>query len=494
MSNNKLGQLIGITLSGGILAACGGGGGGADTVSSSSTPSAVTASSVGTITGFGSVYVNGVKFETDGTEYLVDDEDAFDDSALAVGMKVKVIGTINEDGVSGHAEKIIYDDDVEGPIDAASLDRVDADTVTFSIFGLPVRAHAKRTVYDDGASFATLAEGQVIEVSGYFDGNDIIASRIEDKTNMDDLFELKGTVTAYDSDSLTLSLLNGNEAGPFDIDPGALLEIPPDPIDQFVELKLAGQGSNLVVVEIESDDDNLPDDTNEEVHMHGILAQDDVNGYLINGMPVGINAGTGFSPESLENRLAAGMEISIEGKIRDGVMVADEIESKAGNIEIDARIVDISSSSAKSGSLTLDLGNGQALQVHTDNTTLFKDNSASDLDDDGSFNLGELAAGSDFTEIEAYRNAAGDLIASRIKREDSDHKTALKAPLEAFEPGASITMLGIHFAVGLATQYEIDGNDTTDAKAFFRSLSIGDTVKAEDENADGTAEVAGLDN
>lgn len=492
MSVKKLSQLIAITLSGGILAACGGGGGG-ESVSSSSTPSAVTTSSVGTITGFGSVYVNGVKFETDATEYLVDNEDAFDDSALAVGMKVKVIGTINDDGITGHARKIIYDDEVEGPIDAGSFDSVDANTVTFTVFGLPVRAHAKRTVYEDGAAFETLAEGQVIEVSGYFDGNEVIASRIENNTSAGDRFELKGTVSVYDGNRITVSLVNGTDAGPFNIDPGAVLEIPPDPIGQFIELKLVSSGSDLLVVKIESHDGNLLDDSDDDVHMQGILTDDDNNGFEVNGIPLRFNADTGFSPDSLENRLAAGMEVCVEGKMNNGVMVVDELESKESDIEIEARILDISSSSAKSGSLTLDLGNGQALTVLTDNTTLFKDSSSFDLDDDGSFDLGELAAGSDFVEVQVYRDETGKLIATRIKRQDPGQKTALKAAVEAFEPGSFVTMLGIGIAVGPATEYEMNDKSSNDATGFFGALSIGDTLEVEDADADGTADVIELD-
>ena len=155
MKHKLLIQCISLALASGGLMACGGGGGGGG--SSSGT---VSTSAVGTITGFGSIYVNGIKFETDHATYRVDDEDQFDDSALAVGMKVKVEGTINADGLTGSANSVVYDDDVEGPVDAGSLTEIDATTKTFSIFGLTVKADATGTVFDDGASFATLAEGQ----------------------------------------------------------------------------------------------------------------------------------------------------------------------------------------------------------------------------------------------------------------------------------------------------------------------------------------------
>ena len=195
-------------------------------------------SSIGTITGFGSIFVNGIEFETDSSSFHVDDEEKFDDSALAVGMKVKVTGTIDANGTTGKATSVFYDDDVEGPIDTGSLTTVNADTKTFTILGLAVSAHASRTVYDNGASFDTLAESQKIEVSGYFDGNQIVASRIEKQSDQDDEYELKGTVANYVAgNAVTLTLQNGASAGPYTISATAQLDIPIDPTGLFVELK-----------------------------------------------------------------------------------------------------------------------------------------------------------------------------------------------------------------------------------------------------------------
>ena len=156
MKPNYLLSCMGIALAVTSLAGCGGGGDG----SASTSSGAIT--SVGTISGFGSIYVNGVKFETDNASYEVDDETVYSDDDLAVGMKVRVEGTVNPDGITGTANSVYYDDDVEGPIDAGSLiTSLDGNTKTFTIFGLNILAHVTDTVYDDGASFDGLAENQV---------------------------------------------------------------------------------------------------------------------------------------------------------------------------------------------------------------------------------------------------------------------------------------------------------------------------------------------
>ena len=91
------------------LSACGGSGGSTDTTPVP--PSATAKSVVGTITGFGSIYVNGIEYDTNGASYEVDDASASDDSALAVGMVVKVQGSVNADGRTGSASSVSYDDE-----------------------------------------------------------------------------------------------------------------------------------------------------------------------------------------------------------------------------------------------------------------------------------------------------------------------------------------------------------------------------------------------
>lgn len=485
MTRNRLIEWIILALASSALAACGGGGGGS---------SAGTAgiSSVGTITGFGSIYVNGIEFETDSTSYRVDDEDRFDDSALAIGMKVKVEGTINDDGMSGIATSVYYDDDVEGPIDAGSLTTVDASTRTFSILGLSISADATRTVYDDGASFDSLAEGQKLEVSGYFDGSQIVASRIEKQNDLDDEFELKGNVASYDGSTISLTLQNGASAGPYNISTGAELDIPADPAGQFVEVKLEDQGGSLLVIRIETDDEDLLDDDENYVSIRGVLSEDDSGGFLLNGIPLDLTASTEYQPASLEGNLVAGMEIRIEGHMQGGILVAGEVESEDGDILIVARVINVNASDAKNGIVTLDLGNSQSLEVQTDNSTQFEDDSSSDLNDDDSFNLDELAIGTDFLEIEAYRNDAGQLVATGIEREDGGQDTRLKAPVDNFDANVSVTLLGITYSVDGGTSYEIE-DTTTSASNFFGSLNIDATVKVKDTGPDGTAEELDLD-
>lgn len=202
MTNKPLTRtaLVLIILSG--LAACGGGGG-------SSAP-ATQNTSKGAITAFGSIYVNGVEYETSGATVTMEGQPA-SESDLRVGMVVCVVKDSQ-----GTAAAVYYDDDLEGPVTA-----VDAAAGTFVVNGQTVTTDAT-TVFDDGiTSLADIVvDTTVVEVSGYDNGNGITATRVEagsndgsgdnsdpcDSSGHDgDEYELKGTVTAIDATSITVN-------------------------------------------------------------------------------------------------------------------------------------------------------------------------------------------------------------------------------------------------------------------------------------------------
>ena len=103
-----------------LLSASGGGRGG-DSLASSGSGGGIGGtgySSSGTIDGFGSIFVNGVEFETDEALIELDGKTATA-GELGLGMVVLVTGTVNEDGITGNATHVVFDDEVEGPVERA---------------------------------------------------------------------------------------------------------------------------------------------------------------------------------------------------------------------------------------------------------------------------------------------------------------------------------------------------------------------------------------
>jgi len=112
---NKLIAAIGLlVMCSSLLVACGGssGGGSSDTVAGIGGTGIVS----GKITGFGSVHVNGGKFEIDTSRFDVDGDTGANQDDLALGMVVQ-LRVETENGVfTNKAIEVVYDDEVEGPV------------------------------------------------------------------------------------------------------------------------------------------------------------------------------------------------------------------------------------------------------------------------------------------------------------------------------------------------------------------------------------------
>jgi hypothetical protein len=181
-----------LALSGALLiAACGGGGQQVAGIDARGTPLPSAVVSKGTITGFGSVIVNGVTYNTNSATFTIDGVPGTQ-SDLSVGDVIVVKGTVNDDGTSPSAASVTFDDAVEGPISA-----IDLLTQTITVLGQIVRIDAD-TSFDDSISPASLDGldiNDVVEVSGFFLANgSISATRIELKPPAGE-FELTGTVS-----------------------------------------------------------------------------------------------------------------------------------------------------------------------------------------------------------------------------------------------------------------------------------------------------------
>jgi len=156
-----------------LIGACGGGGGDVAGVGTGGTGSF----SVGTVTGFGSVYVNGVRYEDNGARVLDDDGNqkfiGTDDNPLRLGMVVEVSGTVDDSGSARTATQISYGAEIKGPVTA-----VDAAAGSFTVFGIEVRT-TSATLYANFGGVAALAPGNVVEVHGHPDaGGRIVATLV----------------------------------------------------------------------------------------------------------------------------------------------------------------------------------------------------------------------------------------------------------------------------------------------------------------------------
>ena len=183
-----------------ILTACGGGG-----ESGSVGAGAPAATTVGSISGFGSVIVNGVRFDDSAARVTDDADNSISSSSLGLGTTVEVSGSVNDDG-TGSASSINVFSEVQGPISNLNAG-------TFSILGFNVSVDGA-TVFAGFSGLSSLFNGNIVEVHGTRSGNAITATRIELKTPGvgDTLIKIRGQIANRTASTFTIGSVTVNYA------------------------------------------------------------------------------------------------------------------------------------------------------------------------------------------------------------------------------------------------------------------------------------------
>lgn len=485
MFSNRIVASTGFALLLAVLAGCGGSGDSDAPGTALNTPAATDQTVVGQITGFGSIYVNGIEFDTAGASYEVDDAVASDDDALAVGMVVKVEGSVNADGLMGTAFTVSYDDDIEGIVEELT-ETADADIKTFVVMDVTVVADANRTNFDSDDSsfnFDTIANGDVVEVSGDFGPDDrLYATYIELQEADDNEYEAKGTVSDWDgTESFVLNLRNGATLN-VRLDPNGA-QIPDAGImdTQFVEVEgtiedPAAVDWTLIAFKVELEDDDRLDEDDNEVEVKGMLNYDmDSMTWFVKDIALNFGGGTEYEPLSLESMLtdqsAAGLNVEVEGEYVGNVLQVDKIELEEDELGFKAVVT------GKSDGNTLTLSFGDAMgtvDVIVNNETMFRDDDTVQSIDYDSIN--EL----DKVEIDARWGDDGAIYASNLHLEDgSDFE--IEGPVEAVD-ARTLQVLGVVYNIDPGITIFEDGIPV-----------IGDFVEVEDYTGDGMADTVEIE-
>ena len=444
-----------------VLAAClGGGGGGGSDSSGSSSASAGSASSVGTITGFGSVFVNGVRFNTSNAEIIINEQQAAE-SDLALGMVVAVSRTSSS---SSTASRVEFEENVKGPVD------VNDNSGTFSALGQTIITNAQ-TVFDNGG-LAALVPGVVVEVSGFRDNNDnIIATFVENKGAPGNVssFEVIGNVRNLNTGTMTFQIddlnVNYGSANLNDFASGMPSE------GQLVEVKdetkvYVANSLSLNATEVEPQVP-LGGDVNpgDEIEIENIVTQViSATAFVLGGVTVITNANTQFLFGTAD-QIVVGTRLEAEGSINGaGMLVARKIKFEDNDVRI------IGSVFAKGiDTLTMLDPNGVIVTV-TDQTELEDDTSNNPL------TFADIQVGN-YLEIRGFTGPNSTFIASELEREDPDQDARLRGPVGVFDAVAgTVTVLGITVSTSSQTQFEGLNDQVISASAFFNSLTSGLTI------------------
>jgi hypothetical protein len=442
--------------------------------------------STGSVNGFGSVFVNGVEFETDSTIFEVEDASGSQQD-LRIGMVVQVKGSINADGVTGVATAIRYGDQLEGPIEGSLSsglidENADGTEKYFRVLGTNVVVDAANTVFDS-TGFASLALNNLVEISGYFDQNQVLhATYLRLKAASFDAgatVEIEGNISALSATTFTIRNLTVN-AGSANVSglPNGLQN------GVYVEVKGTYNAAMGVITarEVESEEIQYKEDGS-EVSIEGYVTRyNSDSDFDINGFPVNASSAQ-FEPANL--RLAVGLKVEAEGYVNNGVLIAEEVESRGGDVKVYARVGTVTSAT----SFTMNLAGG-TVNVVTTSATTFED----DVLELEPFGVSQLAS-NDFVEVVGYETAADTVTANRVKRRTAG-KTVLKANATAASGvgggSGTITLLGVAYSFTASTEFEDENDanlDNSQIDALLASINASPVlIKIEDENSDGVAE------
>lgn len=382
-----------------VLVACGGG-------SSSSMPHAAMQSVVtsGTITGFGSVFVNGVRYDVSAAR-LTKNDAVVAQAALAVGEVALVKGHEDAEGGQGEAESVDVEERVVGPI--ATLDAAGSQ---LTVLGQTISVTAS-TSFGPGitpADLTGLKMGDSVEVSGLpGTGGLIEATRIARAESSEPL-QVMGTAATVDTaahtlkiNALTVDYSTANLSGFASGQPAAGdLVIARGTAFDATAVKLTA--TTLRKAETDRDDQSEGGMVEEEGLITRFASATDFD---VAGAKVTTTASTVF-----KNGTAADLALNVRVEVRgtldaNKVLVADVVQ-----IERVAAIALQATVSAVSGNTLTLLG----VTVSVDANTHLEDESGTQVQ---MFSLADIKVG-DTVAVRGYESPAGSgmVVAVRLER------------------------------------------------------------------------------
>jgi hypothetical protein len=452
-----------------LVAACGGGGD--DSSSGPATPppgqppptgSAKAVFISGAISGFGSVIVNGVRYDTTGTEVRVDDR-AGAVSELRVGQVVRVEAEVDDRG-QARARRIEQEHLLSGTVQS-----VDAASGAIRVAGQVVRIDDD-TSFDDsiGGSLVGVAVGDRIKVHG-FAGSDgqARATRLERVDANETEVEVTGLVAGLDTTTRRFSVgslrvdystATLEDFGSASLGNGVLVEVK--------GREILADGA-LRATRVEREDGGAMGPAGGEAEIEGLVTRfGSATDFDVAGRRVATTASTVFVGGAATN-LALDVKVEAEGRVdANGVLVAVKVAFKrASSVRVTAPVeaVDVAAGTLRA------LG----LAIVIDANTRKEDHES----DDQFFSLESLRVG-DWVEVQGYPDpsASGRVIATRLEREDPEDEVELRGRAEELQ-SPRFRILGTSIETTPATEFE-DEDTRIDAATFF-ARATGQVVEVD---------------
>ena len=433
-----------------LLFACSGGEGGTGATANSSDVS------VGQITGFGSIFVNGVEFETASSVISLEGVEG-SESDLKLGMVVIVKGTINSDGLTGIADSVSVKEVIKGVVQTNNM----VDTLT--VMGQTIEVSAA-TRFDGVVDITAIPPGGVVEVSGFVKANGVItAARIELSDGTES--KLFGTVKNLDTNlkifhvgTLIVNYLNADISG---VANGTLME------GQFVEIKGNFDSMVNVLDAVQIEQEQFNDNEVDEIEVEGFVTSvTSATNFSVNNMPVQVDSNTVYEG-GVAVDVVEGVFIEVEGMLVNGVLIANEVEfGDAVRVEAEIEAVDVGA-----GLLTL-TGMG-GLVIQTNDFTEFSGNLIGGL---SSFSAGNIV------KVRGYPLNNTTVIARQVELSSpgggADIEIAFQGPVTDIVLSSSFDLLGVNISTTSIPEENFKQDDAIiKSTGFYNTISMGSIVE-----------------
>lgn len=439
--------LVGVASCGGGTQLAGGGIGG-------------TGISQGPITRFGSIFVNGVEFNTSGATIIKDGTTIhpIDTSDLKNYLKIGMVVTVEGDiasNTAGTAVTVTYAKELEGPITSMTAN-------TLTVLGQTVvvdNLTRIETASNSAATIGDLAVNDIIEVSGSPITTGIRATYIEVKQTGAE-YELKGTITAVGVNTLTI----GNQQVDISV---ATYNFTPA-VGNYVEVKGGSfTGSTLVASTLELKSRGFSTANADKAELQGFVTSvGSASDFVLDAQTVQTTAQTTFNG-GIAADIKAGLRLEVEGALVNGALVATKIKFEDG-LQLEGNIATLDTAT---GVLTLDSYPGIDIAFNSALTEA-----------EGSTDLATLTVGDRIKargrKLDGTCANTTCMLATQLTLESGNSGAGSAALLQGTVESVAdplITILGVPVDTSVITTFEGDG--VTDRSSFFSKVKVGSLVE-----------------
>jgi len=288
----------------------------------------------GTITGFGDLTVNGVRFDADDASILIDSRPGLL-ADLKVGHIVTLTGRISTAGSTGEASMIRMHSRITGLVET-----IDAGYGRLTVLSQTIRLgpDTKYSADIDPATLAGLATGDRVRISGYADAaGDIRATRVE-TADANSPMQLVGEVSGHDFANLLFAISQLT----VDYGNAALIDLPGGAPGDGMTIRVIGSLSNgLFVAEQLVEVPSLSGNGGRRVQLAGIVTRfASMSDFDVNDTAVTANSATAFSNGhsgdlKLDAQVTIDGDFDTAGRIRADRIIFGQLASRTATLLYD---------------------------------------------------------------------------------------------------------------------------------------------------------------